>query len=164
MKKFLHACSSLYTVFMLGLLLLTLSIRMGGGNALGPYQFRVVLTESMQNTFPVGSLLISKQVPIEEVKEEDVISMSVGGTVLSHRVVHKFTQDNHTVFQTKGDSNQRKDPFIVKEQQVLGKAVLAIPWIGKILLKLQTINGKIAFGLFLIEIYLLKVFIQLIWS
>ena len=149
---------------MIGFIGFFIGIRLNGGEGIGPWQFRAVLSESMQETYPVGSLLVTKQVPIKDIKEVDVLSMQIGETVLSHRIVHKFRQEDDYVFQTKGDSNTKKDPFVVKENQILGKVVLGIPSLGKFLLKLQTANGKIAFFLLLIELYLLQTFIKLIWS
>lgn len=139
-------------------------IRLGGGSGLGPYQFKVVLSESMQKTYPVGSMLVTEKVPLSEIGKGDVISFSVAGTTLSHRIIEIDHDQEDTTFRTKGDSNKDRDPFVVKSSQVLGKVRFGIPKLGLILLKLQTPRGFLAFCMFIADIYLFQLFLKILWS
>ena len=45
-----------------------------------------------------------------------------------HRVT--FINEEESLYQLKGDHNSVEDPDLVEESQILGKAVLRVPWLG----------------------------------
>ncbi len=81
------------------------------------------------------------------VQSETGVSMLDGlvKPVLIHRIIGEVVQANGTVcYQTQGDNNQEKDPFLTPAANVLGVATLTIPKVGLFLLFLQSPQGLIA--------------------
>ncbi len=73
----------------------------------------IVLTGSMEDVFPGGSLIISKTVDAADIKEGDIISYfdpaSKSGAVVTHKVRFvKTTEEGALVFYTYGTANTSK--------------------------------------------------------
>lgn len=104
-------------------------------NLLGykPYN---VLTGSMEPTYPVGSLIYVKKVPAETLKNGDVVTITNGGTPITHRIVEIDSEQK--VVYTQGDANQSADgatPF----EQIIGKAAkIHFPVLGKVFQTIQS--------------------------
>lgn len=99
------------------------------------YKFYDVLTGSMSPTINPGSLIIVKEIDDSEVKEGDIITFKGTSTsnLTTHRVVEVIDKDNNIKFQTKGDANDVLDPMLVDEGLLVGKVILDIPYIGKVM-------------------------------
>lgn len=123
-------------------------------NLLSDYSMKVVLTNSMADSMPAGTVVIVKQTNPEDLTQGDVISYDVFGETVTHRINKKIERDNEYLFQTKGDANQQVDHHLVKSTDIQGKVIVYIPKIGSVLQKMQTGRGKIAFLLTLYAIYL----------
>lgn len=90
--------------------------------------FRVV-TGSMEPEIPVGSLLVAKQVDIEEIAVGDIVvfrSRESGmlGMMITHRVtnIHVGTGGD-ILLETKGDANQYADGYFVEADNLIGRAL-----------------------------------------
>ncbi|MDO4773958.1 MAG: LamG-like jellyroll fold domain-containing protein [Candidatus Saccharibacteria bacterium] len=83
---------------------------------LGYRQF-VVISPSMGETAPVGSLVITQ--PTDTYAPQDIISFYRNGRIYTHRV-QEITQDGII---TKGDLNQDNDPVPLAQHDVIGKAI-----------------------------------------
>ena len=111
------------------------------------YQVYNVISGSMEPEIPVGSLVFIDEIEAEKVQEGDVIafySASDSGAIIVHRV-----EKNQVVsgqFITKGDANDKADPVPIKYELLIGKVVMNIPVLGKILSAMVTIQGKIVVG------------------
>lgn len=95
------------------------------------YRPVVVLSGSMEPTFPVGSVIYYKAALFDEIKEGDSITFHAGegGSLVTHRVVEK--QELSQSFVTKGDANESADPVPVSYGDVAGKTGrLCIPFAG----------------------------------
>lgn len=119
--------SLLLIITVAGCLFFTLqSLSAGYVSVFGTSVFRVV-TGSMEPEIPVGSLLISKQTPIEQIKEQDIICYRtddphLGVAIITHRVVGVFeAPDGSVLLQTKGDANPTADPNPVSARQLIGR-------------------------------------------
>ena len=131
---------------MLSIIMITVIVLLGGlfflPNVLGykPYN---VLTGSMEPTYPVGSLIYIKKVAADTLKPGDVITVSSGGTPITHRIV-EIDSEQKLVY-TKGDANQNVDgatPF----EQIKGKAAkIHFPFLGKVFQTMQTGNNRKVF-------------------
>lgn len=81
----------------------------------------------MEPEIPVGALLTSKQVEIEEIKENDIIcfrsnEFGQGPKIITHRVIAIYTNPDGTIaLQTKGDANPVVDATLVSEKQLIGR-------------------------------------------
>lgn len=91
------------------------------------YSAFTVLTSSMEDVIPKGSLVLVKQVPPEELKIGDDISYLAGETtVITHRIVgieQNYLDEGQLGFQTKGTMNQEPDTLLVPQINVVGKVI-----------------------------------------
>lgn len=92
------------------------------------HQFLIVTGGSMEPTYPLGSGLLLKDLPAEEVTPGTVITYrSVEGALTTHRVLARETLGNHDYVQTQGDANAEPDPDLTPVDAVIGTPVLSIP-------------------------------------
>lgn len=114
------------------------------------YRAVCVLSGSMEDTLSVGDAVIIKE--DESYLVNDIISFKEGSEIITHRIVGI----TNSGFMTKGDANNTEDREIVKEENIIGKEVLIIPWIGYIKIALMSPTGLIMIlvicgGLYLIN-------------
>lgn len=110
-----------------------LAILLAGARLLGMQVF-TVLSGSMEPNYHVGSIIYVKEVDPAELKVGDAISFMLSeNTVATHRIVEVVPdEDDPTVirFRTKGDNNTIEDSSLVHCNNVLGKVVGTIPYMG----------------------------------
>ena len=96
------------------------------------WEFDAVLSGSMVPVFKVGGLIVVKPVVASNVEVGDVISFKWPGidTPVCHRVIEKSEIDGSFFFLTKGDANEEPDAQLVSAQDVTGKVVLHLPYVG----------------------------------
>jgi signal peptidase I len=88
---------------------------------------------SFRNGFNTGDIMVLRGAPSDMVAVGDVIVFRTGQPdPVIHRVVHKYSEDDRPLFQTKGDHNvaSRSDEKRIVEQQVIGRALFRIPLLG----------------------------------
>lgn len=96
-------------------------------------------TSSFRNGFNKGDImvLVGKDAKNIEVGNVIVFRSSKKDPII-HRVVKKFENDNDIYFQTKGDNNEDSikndalDETNIREEAIIGKAVLRVPFLGYI--------------------------------
>ncbi|MCD8328912.1 MAG: signal peptidase I [Ruminococcus sp.] len=136
-------------------LLLILGVALLALRAMG-YKLYAVKTQSMQNIYPAGTLIITDSTAAEDIEVGDVISFTVAkNTVVTHRVTKNDTE-NELIY-TKGDMNDSEDSSPIAYDNVLGCIVFGIPYIGNAALYLRKKYVKIALIvlLALLAIYLI---------
>ena len=104
------------------------------------YQPYMVVSASMQQSFPVGSLIFVREATPEEIEVGDPITFNSGTLTITHRVMSIDTQKQ--VFVTKGDSNNVGEvtPFA----NLKGKALdFSIPYLGYFSSWFITLQGRI---------------------
>ncbi len=111
--------------------------------------FRVV-SESMGDTMPVGSLIISKKTDIESIKEGDIISFFsresyMAGQIITHRVTEIKEKDGELLLVTRGDSNNSVDGFYVTKENFIGKIIVIMRPEGFITTLYSILTNKIGF-------------------
>jgi signal peptidase I len=117
----------------------------------------VVLTGSMEPTVGTGSILYTKSA--SDYHDGEIIAFKSGDVTVTHRVVSTIDLDGKTVsglvspisgaqttspavfFQTKGDANKSVDSKLVSRSQVVGKALIHIPSVGRVINFLKTPLG-----------------------
>lgn len=62
-------------------------------------------------------------------------------------VVHRIVEQTDKGFITKGDNNRRNDPGIIPADEVIGRSIFVIPYVGYTSLFLQTPIGMSIFGI-----------------
>ena len=56
----------------------------------------------------------------------DIITYQAGENRVTHRVIRKEKQG----YVTKGDANNKEDPALVTADQIMGKVIFALPYLG----------------------------------
>jgi signal peptidase len=139
-RKIAFAAASLVflLLFLFGAALI--AVRLSGGRIFA------VQTASMQNIYPVGSMIIVKYVAPEQLHEGDIISFVADEklTVVTHRVVENDTE-NSCVY-TKGDMNNTADSNPVAYDNVIGTVRLCIPKLGYVANFMHKKSVKILFA------------------
>lgn len=93
----------------------------------GDTRYEPVYTGSMEPAIPVGSVVVIKPVDPETLKIGDIICFQLSQpTSITHRIINITTEG----FITKGDANEDPDQWTVKKENVIGKVVLTIPYVG----------------------------------
>lgn len=116
-------------------------------------QVYAVLSGSMEPTYHVGSVIYVEPVDPSEIQVGDPITfvMNEELTVATHRVVRIDAENSH--FYTKGDANDAPDAAPVHFNNLLGKPVFTIPYLGYISSYVQSPPGMyyaIAVGVLLL--------------
>lgn len=98
------------------------------------YQPVAVLSGSMSPYFNRGDAVIINKLSDSEkdnLKKGDVIQFISGGRYVIHRIISVEEDNNlNRVFITKGDFNNVQDSGVVEYDQVVGKLVFIVPFIG----------------------------------
>lgn len=93
-----------------------------------------VLTSSMEDVYPKGSLIISKSVDTNELVVGDDITFMVGETSsVTHRIIgitRNYLGTGKPGFETKGVMNEKPDKEIVASANVVGKVVFCSKELG----------------------------------
>lgn len=127
-------------IFYVALILMVLcAVIFSGGksnSSIGGYSFWEVLTTSMQSVYPRGSLVVVKKVnPGDLVVGDDITFLVDPVTTYTHRIVKIQENYENTAkrgFTTKGVDNPKEDSNIVMADNVVGKVVFHIPFVGQI--------------------------------
>ncbi|HXW36752.1 MAG TPA: signal peptidase I [Nitrososphaerales archaeon] len=157
-------------VFGASLLVLALALPLFAGT--GTYPVAIVDGNSMYPTLHNGDLVFFAA-PTGPIKNGTIIVFVQGRSgipaldsllmpVVIHRVVGMGTEPNGVqYFQTKGDNNLQKDPFVTDAGNVLGVPVLVIPYGGIPLVFLRTPYGLVALTSFVSLYYFSDIDTQL---
>ena len=102
------------------------------------YNYKTVLTGSMEPAIPVGSIVITKEKSSYEI--EDIISFQEEGAIITHRII-SIDRERYI---TKCDANNVADTEEVQQKQILGKVILTIPLLGYLVMWLMSPVGIIS--------------------
>ncbi len=89
-----------------------------------------IATPSMEKELYVGDVAIIKKCNPNDVKVGDIIEYQMKGYTVIHRIVQKNQRNGEFYFITKGDNNKDPDAFEVTEDQLIGKVIFKIRYIG----------------------------------
>ena len=94
------------------------------------YQIRIVQSGSMAPTMPLGSALVVQ--PTDSYAVNDVITFPRVGEAeaTTHRIVAESSDSLYTV---RGDANNVDDQRPVARQEIIGKVIYHIPYLGFVL-------------------------------
>lgn len=116
---------------------LVVILAVAGGALLGvtPYY---VQSGSMEPSMHVGSLaLVKRGIDPLDLAEGDVVAFEIaGGEIVTHRVV--VNDRGSEELTTKGDANEAVDPSPVAYGSVVGRLLVAVPYLGYVV---QAIAG-----------------------
>ena len=126
-----------YLIILILILIIAFSfLSKGDTKAIMGYRFLTVLTGSMEPELNVGSLILVKEIPLNDLKVEDIITYKTqnNGSLVTHRIVK--INDNGSLI-SKGDANNTEDIGEIKESQIQGKVIFSISKMGEVLLYLK---------------------------
>lgn len=106
-----------------------------GIKKIGDFAFCNVLTGSMSPTINPGSLIVVKEIDQNSIKVDDIVTMVTEGT--SSVVTHRIVEINNNEYVTKGDANDTNDSFYVNYDMIVGKVILTMPAVGKVMSFIQ---------------------------
>ncbi len=134
-KKLLNVISTLGLCLVIMLAILLAGVRVIG---LTPY---CVLSGSMEPTYHTGSLIYVKHIQPQDIKVGDPITFVLNEdlVVATHRVISVDNEKEY--FYTKGDANTSADGSPVHFNNLIGKPVFTIPYMGYVSNYLTTPPG-----------------------
>lgn len=89
-----------------------------------------VASGSMEKELYVGDVVILKKCNANDIVNGDIIQYQMKGYTVIHRVIEKKQKNGEYYFTTKGDNNPSEDKESVKEDQVLGKVIFKVKYLG----------------------------------
>ena len=107
--------------------------------AIGPrllgYQTSTMLTGSMSPLINPGDVVVTRPVPVDEIRPGDIITYSIpveDRRIETHRVTAvTMNPDGATAVQTKGDANNGVDPWVATINGTsIDRHVLTVPYVG----------------------------------
>jgi len=120
-----------YLVFTVVVLFMAVAVFIYLAPHLG-WRVNAVLSGSMEPELKVGSLVVTCPVEPETIVVGDIITfrpVSVGENMITHRVIG-IGQSSSLYYETKGDANNKPDPFTVPAQNLVGKICFHAPYWG----------------------------------
>ena len=112
----------------------------------------VIISGSMEPKLNIGDIVIIKKVEENELQENDIISFRSGESVITHRINKIIIEDTGKIkYETKGDNNNTADRTFVKFEDIEGKQINKIPYIGNVTLLLK---NKITIIIILLVMYI----------
>jgi signal peptidase len=144
-KRIWNIITTIFVVLVVLLAILLVGVRLIG---IQPY---TVLSGSMEPNYHVGSLIYVKKVdPLTLDVKDPVTFMLNENTVATHRIIEKIpdeTDPNVVRFRTKGDHNDDPDGSLLHSNNVIGKPIFTIPYLGYLANFVQNPPGRyIALG------------------
>lgn len=110
------------------------------------YNSFIVTSGSMEPEIQTGALLYTIDVSPEDVMVGDTITYSSGSEegFTTHEVIEKNSSSNQITFRTQGIANDSPDPGIVNSDQLEGKKLFSIPFLGYLITWAGTRTGMMA--------------------
>jgi len=133
MKIFNVICNALLVIVIILALLLIISVFPIPGN----YKVLMVLSGSMEPVIKTGSIVAVK--PSEDYKIDDIITFYSfkSETPVTHRIVDIKEGNNKVLYKVKGDANEESDWEEVSKEDVVGKVLFSVPFLGYVINFLQ---------------------------
>lgn len=95
-----------------------------------PVYMKAIATGSMYPKICVGDAVIIKKCGINDLKNGDVIEYQLENEYIVHRIISKEIENGVWTIITKGDNNRAPDYNLVYEEQIKGKVLFKIKFIG----------------------------------
>lgn len=127
------------------------------------YDGFIVTSGSMEPEIQTGAVLFTYRTSAKNIQVGDTITFQKGDTFTTHKVIEKETDP--ISFRTQGIANNSPDPGTVTEDELEGKKLFSVPYIGYIISWAGSRNGIMLFilvpGAILILIELRNILFEL---
>lgn len=128
----------LFYVVILGVVFGAFFLRMGSGGQptmIAGYSGMTVLTSSMEDVYPKGSLIITQRVDADELQIGDDITYMISETSsITHRIIgitEDYLNTGERAFETQGTMNEKPDKDPVAAANVVGKVIFCSKPLGQ---------------------------------
>ena len=122
------------------------------------YKSYIITSKSMEPSIHFGDVILVKKCKENKLNIGDIITFKNNNEVITHRILEiEKSEGKETLYITKGDNNNTEDIGKVTFSSIIGKSVLIIPYLGKIIM---AIDNKLIF-LIIILIILILVFMKI---
>jgi signal peptidase I len=126
------------------------------------YGFSPILTGSMQPAANPGDVYLTRLAPATSLQVGDVIAVNnqVTGVYYSHRIVEIRDYNGALRIITKGDANESadRDPFIVSPYAKVSLVIKTVPYAGRPMVYMNTVQGRQTAASFLVIANILGLF------
>lgn len=89
-----------------------------------------VASGSMEDELFVGDVAVIKKCNANDIEVGDIIEYQMEGYTIIHRVIEKKQRQGQFYFTTKGDNNNSADSKEVTEEQLIGKVIFKVKYLG----------------------------------
>ncbi len=120
----------LYGVVIVGVIGLTLLL-IASFFSIADYQVKVVLSGSMRPTIETGSIVVITSQ--ERYTKDDIITFTAEApreVPITHRIVERDATNGSVSYVTRGDANDAPDESRVQKDEVIGKVLFSVPYVG----------------------------------
>ena len=118
------------------------------------FGFSPILTGSMEPSAHPGDLYLTRLVSASTLEVGDIIAINnqITGTYYSHRIAELREMNGAIRIITKGDANESpdRDPFMVSPVSEVSKSIKIIPYIGRPMVYMNSVQGRQAAATFLV--------------
>lgn len=89
-----------------------------------------IASGSMEDELFLGDIAIIQKCNANDVNVGDIIEYQMDGYTVIHRIIEKTQRNGQFYFVTKGDNNNSPDSKEVREDQLIGKVIFKIKYLG----------------------------------
>lgn len=126
------------------------------------FGFSPILTGSMEPAANPGDVYLTRLAPASTLNVGDVIAVNnqITGTYYSHRIVEIRDFNGALRIITKGDANESvdRDPFMVSPYAKVSLVVETVPYVGRPMVYMNTVQGRQTATSFLVIANILGLF------
>lgn len=138
-----------FAVFCLVIFWLTVALTRSSAHKFNLHGF-IVQSRSMETALKAGSLIIVKAQP--NYAPGDIITFiyedNPNKNTITHRIFKIVKWNGEDLFSTKGDANFTVDSQLIKNDEIIGKVICQIPYIGMFIAAAQTKIGSFFYVIF----------------
>lgn len=115
----------------------------------GNYKVMIVQSGSMEPTIKTGAVVVVK--PRAEYKVGDIVTFESEGSskkTVTHRIVEEKNKNGTIAFVTKGDANNGNDQREIAKEEIIGKMLFDVPYVGYVVAGARNPYGFMAMIVF----------------
>jgi signal peptidase I len=130
------------------------------------YRLMVVRSGSMRPAIMVGDIVVSEAARASSVRPGEIVTFrdpALGGVTVTHRVMSVRADGDTYRFVTKGDANTGTERWSIARNGTLGRKVLTIPAVGKLIFFLRSRFALLA-ALLVGAAWMMAIGLRRIWS
>jgi len=121
----------IYSVFVAFIVVVALLLIVSVFPITGNYKMMIVQSGSMEPAIKMGSIVMVK--PVDDYKINDVISfgeITRTKAPTTHRIYDMKVEGGEPIYITKGDVNNAPDTGEIKKEDIVGKVLFSVPFVG----------------------------------